>query len=137
MMRVNSGGGPYPEDELHQLFRRDHEAGPGDLVSLNLAATFVEAKPRCPLGVEGRGRKAETFFEKIGVVYSFVADFLVVGRLELDADAAVLRVYKQRDMVGRRAAADRDPVVLRGLLWVEHLQELGRCLGHLAVLDPA
>ena len=53
-----------------------------------------------------------------------MADLLVVGRVELDADSAVLRVYKQRDVIGGRAAAQRGPVVLRGLLRVERLQKI-------------
>ena len=69
------------------------EAGPSGLVVLDLAAVLVEAKARRLLGVEGRGGKAEAFLEQNGIVDSLVADFLVVGHVELNANAAVQPVY--------------------------------------------
>ena len=39
-------------------------------------------------------------------------------------------------MVGGRAAAQRRPMILRGLLRIENLQKLGSRLGYLAVLGP-
>ena len=92
---------PHGEGPLELL---GYELRPLGLVALDLAAIFVEAEPRGLLGVEGRRRKADALYEQIGVFDGLVADFLVVGHVELDADAAALCVYEQRDTVGRCAA---------------------------------
>lgn len=65
-----------------------------------------------------------------------MADFLIVGYVELYSSATVLRVYQERDVVGGGAASKRGPVVFRGLLRIEHFEELGRRLGDFAIFGP-
>ena len=64
------------------------------------------------------------------------ADLLVIGHIELGADATVLRVDKQGHMIGGGVAAQRCPMIFRGLLRAEGLKKLGGGRRDLAVLRP-
>ena len=89
-----------------------YEFRPGALVALDFTTVLVESKPRCLLGGKWRGRKAESLFKQLGVVAGLAADFLVVGYVKLNANPTVLRIYKQRDVIGGRTAAQCAPMIL-------------------------
>lgn len=54
--------------------------------------------------------------EEASVVDDLVPDFLVLGNIQLDANAAMLRIDEKGKVIGRRTAPQRAPMALRSLL---------------------
>lgn len=111
-------------------------ARPRVLIALDLAAILVEANARGLLGVKGHGLEVKALLEEASVVDGPVPDFLVLGNMQLDANATMPRINEEGEVIGRRTAAQRAPMVPRSLLRIEHLHKLRRAQSNLAVLRP-
>lgn len=79
------------------------------MITLDLAAVFVEADARGLLGIKRHGLEAETLFEDVGVIDGLVPDLLIVRNVELDANATVLCIDEKSKVVSRGSAPQRAP----------------------------
>ena len=98
------------------------------MITLDLAAVFVEADARGLLGIKRHGLEAKMLLKEGGTFDGLVANLLIVRNVELDANATVLCIDEKSKVVSRGSAPQRAPVILRGFLRIERPRKLRRAV---------
>lgn len=79
------------------------------MITLDLAAVFVEADARGLLGIKRHGLEAKMLLKEAGAFDGLVANLPIVRNVELDANATVLCIDEKSKVVSRGSAPQRAP----------------------------